>query len=283
MKWTKRIHTREVLKIIFQKLIVQLLEYSSRKTKDDYTPAVVFSGDTIGNVVNATGGYEKEALNNTLQFCKAYLPEKFTKTALDCGANIGTHSIVFSRYFQKVISFEPSPRTYVALNLNTQNFKNIHAKNVALSNIEGNISIEELDFNTGATTVFNDPNGTIECKLLDHIVNSSVGLIKFDIEGHEYNALLGARNIISSDKPVILIEQRISDFEIHKSETKAVELLRKFGYKIYVYNDLSNSSNNKFIRILRLISSLVIPTRITIEEANQLKPANYDMLICINK
>ena len=47
----------------------------------------------------------------------------FNGTVLDIGANIGNHSLFFSNYFYKVLSFEPHPKIFKVLAINTEDKK----------------------------------------------------------------------------------------------------------------------------------------------------------------
>src|SRR3989338_8106599 len=60
--------------------------------------------DPICREILFNGYYEKELL---MGMCK--LVENKSGTVLDIGANIGNHTVFFSREFENVISFEPTP------------------------------------------------------------------------------------------------------------------------------------------------------------------------------
>ena len=66
----------------------------------------------------------------------------------------------------------------------------------------------------------------IECKIFDELDITNVGYVKIDIEGHEYEALLGMRNMLSRDHPVIMIE--IHDSCSTKNDT--MRILVELGY-----------------------------------------------------
>jgi hypothetical protein len=61
-----------------------------------------------------------------------------------------------------------------------------------------------------------------------HEVTLPIGLIKLDIEGHEYAAISGAREAIKANKPIILFEQSAADFT--DGVSTVIELLKSLDY-----------------------------------------------------
>ena len=136
--------------------------------------------------------------------------------AIDCGANIGAHSIrwgIEMTYWGSVISFEAQERIYYALagNIAINNCFNIKALNVAIgcpTAKNNTIDIPYVDYTT------NSSFGSLELKKSDH--NEFIGqnvdykknykislvsidslelnrldFLKIDIEGMEYDAIRG--------------------------------------------------------------------------------------------
>jgi hypothetical protein len=71
----------------------------------------------------------------------------------------------------------------------------------------------------------------IECRPLDKIVEElgddiPVGLIKIDVEGHEFKVIQGARKTLAHHRPVVLFEA----LNIPEA-TQCTELLVECGYK----------------------------------------------------
>jgi len=159
------------------------------------------------------------------------------KNIIDLGANIGTHSIIYSNYTKGIVySFEPQKMIFDILNKNVElnNCKNIVTHNFGGSNIDSkfymNACYTDKD-NQGAFQIdrtLNETNGLeIECKIIDNLNIQNVGYIKIDVEGHEYEALLGIKNILINDHPTLMIE-------IHNSSpTKNLTFifLEELGYK----------------------------------------------------
>ncbi len=127
---------------------------------------------------------------------------------IDIGANIGNHTVFFSRYLQynHIYSFEPVPRSYEVLELNIRNLPNITIAPVAISS-----KLEELEFslnreNWGVTEVVTKGDVKVIAIPLDYFHLRNVTLIKIDVEYWEPNVILGAKETLANNKPLILIE-----------------------------------------------------------------------------
>jgi FkbM family methyltransferase len=143
------------------------------------------------------------------------------KIALDIGANIGQHSIIFSEAFDQVHSFEPNPKLWpkfeknVSLNPN----RKISLHKFGLANEKAEIPFYNIDNgNEGLGTFSNieqydQPlNRTDTLKVvrgddfLHEIDVEKVDAIKIDVQGLEGEVLLGLRETIRRSQPVIWLE-----------------------------------------------------------------------------
>jgi Methyltransferase FkbM domain len=74
--------------------------------------------------------------------------------------------------------------------------------------------------------------------MLDSILvnEKRVDLIKIDVQGHEYEVLTGAKDVLTSFKPLVLIEidNRKSSFEA----ARIWKLLTSYGYEFYDFANL---------------------------------------------
>jgi len=172
-----------------------------------------FSGDHIGNRIEKDGIYEKREIRLFVELLK----NMESPVVLDIGANIGNHTLVFSRYADTVYSFEPIPEIFSVLSRNiAQNgIENVHAFNKALSdscgrqviyiNREGNLGASSLHRKTGDTE-----EAVIDSVRGDDFLSESgierVDLIKMDVEGHEFNVLAGLEHAISRCRPLVIME-----------------------------------------------------------------------------
>jgi FkbM family methyltransferase len=64
-------------------------------------------------------------------------------------------------------------------------------------------------------------------------------LIKIDVEGHEYSVLIGAHNLLSEHKPIVLceFEERHQSSKVNLNQV--ITYLKKLSYNFYYYNSQS--------------------------------------------
>ena len=146
-----------------------------------------------------------------------YLPDSIKKRfsnsiAIDCGTWIGDSAVMlYEEYdFKEIHCFEPIKRIFNQLKNNVDKYKlydRIKIHNYAVS--DKNEKTYMLDDDAGSTIIDNniDEAEIVESITLDNFLGNkeNIGLIKFDIEGFEEQGLLGAENIITKYKPVLLI------------------------------------------------------------------------------
>ena len=140
---------------------------------------------------------------------------------LDIGANIGLTSILFSELGKFVYSFEPVNETFTMLKNNLENTKksNYKINNFALgsSNEILTINFNKSNKSNGFISNNNIIDYSQEMELnsqqikvvkLDEfqIEHSKIDFIKLDVEGFEKNVILGGKNKILNDKPIIVLE-----------------------------------------------------------------------------
>jgi len=171
---------------------------------------------------------------------KKYLKPGFTY--LDCGANIGNHSLFFAcvAKAKKIFAFEGCSPTYDILtkNIEVNNLQDvITAYNCVLGEKAGSAEICTCDlFNFGGTnfTESKSLNG-IEMKPLDSFdFGTKIDFIKMDVEGFEYKVLQGSKSLLLKYKPILWVEI----FECNYP--KVSELLSELGYKQIEALDKSN-------------------------------------------
>lgn len=202
-------------------------------------PMAVFGNDWIGININVDGIYEGEDIEDLFNLLKQIEFNTQSSTAIDIGANIGNHSIEFSKSFKNVICFEPNPRAFDILAANTKRLNNVQIHNWGCSSSIEKIRLKENFNNIGESSAAMDviSNNEIEIlvKPLDEMIDSlrNLALIKIDVEGMELSALKGAEKTISKFHPVIFLEQHQEEFGSKHNETASLDWLRSKGYRIF--------------------------------------------------
>jgi len=225
---------------------------------------VVFADDHVSNEVLCHGVFEKKQLDLIFKWM-AKKEGVFNTTVLDIGANIGNHSLSFAEHYDKCISFEPNPRTYSVLKLNSELVSNIHPKNIGLSDHKGELPLFTDFKNVGASSLRQEWNKSIDSSCvvpldtLDNVIasNERIGLIKIDVEGYEWFVLKGGEKTIRREKPIILFEHKLESMVSEAVSEDVISLLQQFGYtdfyEISEGRDIwekSLKTSSKFIRPL---------------------------------
>ena len=168
--------------------------------------------------------------------------------AIDCGANIGVHTIEWATSMTgwgSVLSIEAQERVYYALagNIAINNCFNAIAVHGAVSSQSGimqipnpnysvpssfgSLELRERDGNESIGQPIDYKNTVAVRELkLDEFNLPRVDLIKIDVEGMELDALEGASRTIEQSHPIMLIERIKADAE------KLRQWLGDRGYEI---------------------------------------------------
>ncbi|MCL2930958.1 MAG: protein arginine N-methyltransferase [Trichodesmium sp. MAG_R03] len=200
------------------------------------------TGKNLAVEVSNVGGnfYELTELEFIRQNLKSSNP-----VIVDLGANTGNHLIYFSKIMQaaKVIPIEFHPNIIATLK-----------KHISINQVT-NIDLSKLGYAIGKnrSTSFvkehpakdlclteiadNVTNGTeVVVVSLDELIKEKVDFIKVDVQGTEIEALAGAKNLISSYQPDMLVEvakSHIKDF--HKFlEQVRYQIVQGFDHGRYV-------------------------------------------------
>lgn len=176
--------------------------------------------------------------NATIQFKKfaRAVPEfRQFRHAIDIGANLGIWTRVIAVCFNRVSCFEPNPECHEAFRLNNEaalREGRIQLYPVALGAEEATVKMQTKLSSTGFVRV--DPNGniTVEQKTLDSFGFDEVDFIKIDVEGWEHNVIKGAVETIKRNRPVMIVEQKPNNAEMHgMKQFGATNLLKKLGMR----------------------------------------------------
>jgi FkbM family methyltransferase len=216
--------------------------------------------DLIQEVLLNGSQWSEEIVN----IIKLYSLEKKLTHFLNVGSHIGSVCLPISLCIDKVTAIEAYPDSYNHLcdNIRLNNIKNICTFNIAVGNSEEDIyfisnekicPVEKRNRflnNTGGMHVFteNDINKNIrsahltdkkiknKINKLDNLEIDNFDIMLVDIEGSEYDFLLGAEYKIKKNKPIIIIEiwddiKRKNENMIETQE-EVINYIKSLNYKL---------------------------------------------------
>jgi FkbM family methyltransferase len=169
------------------------------------------------------------------------------ETAVDVGANIGVMTSLLSKRVGEtgqVVSFEAHPEIFQQLARNVQRWprRRVECWNRAVSCNQKTMRIQETEcfgINEGTARVANDGAGgrsfeVMSVRLDDVLSDRACGVLKIDVEGHEFEVLSGARSLLESRKVRDIVFESTWEFP-----GRAHKLLAGYGYQLF---DLGASS-----------------------------------------
>ncbi len=181
------------------------------KQLDDFSIYVRDGDAAVGRAVKS-GVYEPHV---TKVFQERLKPGMHV---LDIGANIGFFTMLSAALVKSsgsVMAIEPNPENakLVELSRRANGFENVTVVQAGAGRALG-LLVLNTAYSNGTTSTLSDDAAeladatTVTCLRIDDIVpmDKQIGFIKIDIEGAEYNALLGASNLIKRCHPVIVSE-----------------------------------------------------------------------------
>ncbi len=175
------------------------------------------------------------------------------KSFLDIGANIGYYSLLVSPYCDRVYAFEPDLRSIAALKKNAEKVDNVTVIQEAVYSEAGEMQfdITKLPELSGLNTKSANSTDYINVKVdtLDNFANKHPNLkvtaIKTDVEGADTEVLLGGKNLISREQPLILSEAF--------PDSRVFKFTQKLDYLIFGFIKFKDKSKMhlkpKFIQI----------------------------------
>ena len=154
-------------------------------------------------------------------------------TAIDVGGHCGFWSFYLGGNFKKVYAFEPVEIFRECFKKNIPH-GNVELLPVALGNENGFVSMNVELENTGATHVSSNTNDLdkVELKKLDDYDFNDVDFIKIDVEGFENQVVLGAKDTLLRNKPIIIIEQKGFSERFNETQFEAIDTLKSYGAKV---------------------------------------------------
>ena len=207
----------------------------------DTTFRVDFPGASFAYHVGPNDGLGARLFWQKWEDWEPYVIPQFARFALharrvlDVGAHTGIYSLFACALNPSVetLSFEPLPLGYEAIHANlqlnqfTERCRVFHS---AVSDHNGRARFHIAEDTTMSSLT--DSEGELEVSVitLDSVVplDGNTDLVKIDVEGHEYKALMGMREVMSDSKPTVLFECNPGS-----PGPQIDQLLRGMGYRLF--------------------------------------------------
>jgi FkbM family methyltransferase len=158
------------------------------------------------------GDGENSGEKNALDFVKFSSGEK--PIIFDVGANQGQYARLLGNKFKEaqIFSFEPSKTTYDLLRDKVKDLSNITCENIGFDRENKEIMLYSDSVGSGLASIYQrelsyigitmDKTEKITVRTIDSFCAEraikKITLLKLDIEGNEFNALLGAKRMIDN-------------------------------------------------------------------------------------
>ena len=251
-------------------ILSRAIKRAAKKSSSINLPIATYANDYITQKIILDGWFEKRELYAVEKFFSSMQLDK--KICIDAGANIGNHSLFFSRIFERVFSFEPNKEVFKLLAINAASVSNVKPFNLGLSDKKETLKafIDKGNLSSGKIVEESNSNEIFEVEKLDNFKSENnlakISYLKIDIEGHEEAALRGAKEILISDSPVVSLEMEMT--RDLKNCLSSIQILQNCGYsKAYILgNSFSGGRNSNF-------------KEISIEEFKNRRPKRHKMVM----
>ena len=165
----------------------------------------------------------KSDLDHFIEYCDGF------DVALQAGGNVGIWPRDLAAKFTSVYTFEPDNANFQCLVRNVPE-QNVIKMQACLGDKPDFVKMFTIRQNCGAH--FIDGNGIIPTLRIDDFGFEKLDFMQLDIEGFEYQAIVGATETIKRCKPVIVLEQKGLGDKYGYSDTMLENYLSDLGYHV---------------------------------------------------
>jgi FkbM family methyltransferase len=179
-----------------------------------------------------------------------------SSNCIDVGCHKGEIMDIILRYAPHGhhTGFEPLPDSYTLLKNKYRKNPRVKIYNYALSNRKGQSSFNYVITNPAYSGLVKrnydrqekDTEIEVDTQTLDYFMKNhpKIDLIKIDVEGGEYQVLLGAKTCLKKDKPVVIFEHGKGASEMYGTDPDDVFIFFEFlGYRIYTLKSWLNNGS----------------------------------------
>lgn len=164
---------------------------------------------------------------------------KERRIALNIGAHIGRYTVELANMHWYIVhAFEPHPDTFRSLKINTilnRLEDKVILHNYALADTEWDLDFEYMPLTDGSShivTQWSENTIKVPVRSFDNIgISDNPSLIIMDVEGFEYNVLLGMKESLSRYTNVDIVMEMFHDAP-HKEEL--LSFMKELGYEYHM-------------------------------------------------
>jgi len=224
IKFYQQIQGNRLVKFLMENLVIPL----TKKEYIDYEGGRLYLEEKDGLRLSLRTHFEPE----TEKLIKRHVGKN--SIAFDIGSHIGFFTLLLAKQCKKVYAFEPVPETYQTLekNIRFNKILNVVPNQMAVSNKNGKsdffISRSDVLSRLAKFQDFERKITVNTIRLDSHYTKAD--FIKMDIEGGEYNALLGMENLIKNNNLVLIMEYALI---FQKNPSILIKFLEKYFKTIY--------------------------------------------------
>ena len=184
----------------------------------------------------------KDCMHNSFKhyFDLDLIPYSKFETFVDLGAYTGDTSLDFINTYnnyKKIYCYEITKETTAILKNTLSNFDNITYKNKAVLDKNQTLYLKESTVNASANQISDTGTIEVEAVSLDNDILEKIDILKMDIEGAEYQALIGAENHIRNDSPKLLISVYHNNDDLWRIPKLIDEYNKNYNFYLRYYGN----------------------------------------------
>jgi FkbM family methyltransferase len=188
-------------------------------------------------------------------YLAAYLMSRICapeKMFVDVGAHIGSVVAAVQRHCPKstIVAIEAMSDKAAAL---TRNFPNVKVMNFAVGDVSREVEFHVDTLRSGYSSLVADRKGlpgvqtiNVPMQTLDRLLAmlQNIDVIKIDVEGAEYQVLLGSNAIIESHRPLIIFESALgSETSSGQCLTDLFDWFKSKSYSVFAPNRVAHNGS----------------------------------------
>lgn len=218
-------------------------------------------------IPNAMSFYKSTWSRAEMLFFWREAPRRDKGIFLDIGANIGTTAIYFRKKLApdlNYIAFEPVRENVKVLKMNciANDCEDIAVETVGISNTDGNMGLIVVEANYGGSRVSGCGPGKGVCETVrldayvqkNQICPQDIAYIWMDIEGHEADAIAGAKEVLMQSDASLFMEYNAAEYRDNGKLERILDDLHSIYQYFLCYEQYAAGKKHK--RAIRELGEL---------------------------